>query len=133
MSYTRRTIAFIGLHANAPFSEDFTKKYGTEQELQAKLDVEISRANKVGFDISLHHINPEDPTEDLTRLERALKRGDYHGIMIGAGVRSTSERTILFETLVNMCRQFASHIPLMFNSEPGTNCEALERTFGIPM
>ncbi|KAK7949431.1 hypothetical protein PG988_016070 [Apiospora saccharicola] len=133
MSSTRRSVAFIGLHSDAPFPESFVQKYGTADELQAKLDSEIARANKAGFDIVLHHIDLDKATKDLAKLEEELKRGKYQGVMIGAGVRTISEHTVLFETLVNMCRRFAPDIPLMFNSEPGTNCEALERGYGIPM
>ena len=133
MASTRRRVAFIGLHSNAPFPESFIQKYGTEKQLQAKLENEIARANKAGFDISLHHIDLDNTARDLAELEKELKGGKYQGVMIGAGVRTTSEHTVLFEKLVNMCRKFAPDTMLMFNSEPGTNCEALERGFGVSL
>lgn len=133
MASTRRSVAFIGLDSGVPFPESFIQKYGTEQQLQAKLESEIARANKAGFDIFLHHIDLDHTARDLAELEKELRGGKYQGVMIGAGLRTVSEHTVLFETIVNMCRKFAPDTTLMFNSEPGTNCAALERGFGVSL
>lgn len=60
----------------------------------------------------------------------ALRTHPYDAVVIGSGLRLIPAQTAVFEAVVNTVRTLAPATPLLFNEGPGTNVEALERTFG---
>ncbi|KAI8950860.1 hypothetical protein F4801DRAFT_578977 [Xylaria longipes] len=129
----KKKILLTGIKTTAEIPPFFRDQFGTADEITAKLERDLARTQRNGFDCKPYQIDPNDAEVGLQGMEDELKSSVYEGVMIGAGVRLVPEQTHLFEKMVDVCRRVAPNIPFMFNSGPDTHCQALERAFGIKM
>ena len=68
--------------------------------------------------------------EEWVHCRDALRTHRYDAVIVGSGLRLIPDQTAVFEAVVNTIRTLAPATPMLFNEGPGTNIEALERTFG---
>lgn len=68
--------------------------------------------------------------EEWVPCRDALRTHRYDAVIVGSGLRLIPDQTAVFEAVVNTIRTLAPATPMLFNEGPGTNIEALERTFG---
>jgi len=69
------------------------------------------------------------PEGDLSDLVSRLQSHKLDGVVIGFGVRSNPDHTVLFERIVDAVRTHAPQAKLMFNSSPTNTLAAIQRSF----
>jgi hypothetical protein len=60
-------------------------------------------------------------------LQSQLKQKQFDCIMIGAGIRTIPNNTILFEKLINVVHEHAPQAKLCFNTKPSDTADAVQR------
>lgn len=68
-----------------------------------------------------------DPDAAEETVRARLSEGTFDVVMIGAGVRTAAEHTLLFERLVNVLAAEAPGIRFCFDTSPETTVDALRR------
>jgi hypothetical protein len=126
-----KRVLFTGFQSNISIPPEFRERFGSAEEIRAKLDADHTRIQRAGITCIELQLDPLDQEKGLKDLEVLLREEKYDAIGIGAGVRLNPEHTVLFETMVNMCIRIAPSIPLLFNDRPGGSAETLERVFGV--
>ncbi|KAI1502954.1 hypothetical protein F5X99DRAFT_377100 [Biscogniauxia marginata] len=126
---THPKIILIGLAGSPEVPEHLKGKHGSPEEIAAKIRADIARAENAGFRCTSFQIEPTEPEARLEELEVLLKTGNFDAVMFGAGVRLFPAYSILFETLVNLCRRHVPHVPFLFNNGPDTIYSGLRRAF----
>jgi hypothetical protein len=117
----------IGLH---PSTVDFTPYPGQDAStLMARIraGAEALRAN--GFDPVLCLV-PTDPAEAEAVVRECLAEGPFRAVLVGAGVRTAPEHTVLFERLVNLAHEALPDARFCFNTSPETTLDAFRRAVG---
>ncbi|KAI0539841.1 hypothetical protein GGR58DRAFT_462979 [Xylaria digitata] len=121
----------MGFQSTVSLPQHFRELFGTAEEIGAKLDADHARIKRAGITPIGVLLNPLEQEKDLKDVEALLREGNYDAIGIGAGVRFHPDYTVLFETIVNMCRTIAPSVPLLFNNGPGGSSETIERVLGV--
>lgn len=152
MAAPRKAILSCGLgrfaandpNAQAHFGPDAGAK--THELLQSS----IAKASQAGFDIVMIDANPADPDDTLQRLTKAMRDQDIAGVNIGYGLRGhkgmvlectldmhltdrdvATDRTELFEKIVNLCWELRPGVKILFSNGPQEVYTAIERNFDI--
>jgi hypothetical protein len=126
-----RKILLTGFRPDINISRELQERFGTAEEIATKLDADHARIQRAGITPIVLHLDPKELEKGLHNLESLLRQEKYEAIGIGAGVRFNGEHTVLFETMVNMCRTIAPNVPLMFNDGPGGSAETVQRVLGV--
>ncbi|MBH0780133.1 hypothetical protein [Nocardia bovistercoris] len=118
------TVLSIGLH---PSAVDYSKHPGIDEAtLTARIAAGTALLREAGFDVSTCQVSA-DPDAAEAVVREHLGAGTFRVAMIGAGVRTAVEHTLLFERLVNVLLEATPGIRLCFNSSPETTVDALRR------
>lgn len=64
---------------------------------------------------------------DLRSLSVHLQSNQYHGILIGNGIRGIKSNFLLFENVVNTVHQHAPLAKIIFNTNPSDTIESVQR------
>ncbi|KAJ8123703.1 hypothetical protein ONZ43_g405 [Nemania bipapillata] len=121
-----KSVLLIGYRSSIPMPQYFRERFGTPEEIRAKLAHDQHRIQRAGITSVMYQLNELDQEKGLRELEGLLRKGNYDAIGIGAGVRLHPDYTALFETIVNMCRTIAPSAPLMFNDGPDGSADTSE-------
>ena len=118
------TILSLGLH---PSAIDFSRYPElTEELLTARIAAGEAGLLEAGFDIVSCQV-PADPDRAEARIRECLAARAVQGVMIGAGLRTEPEHTLLFERVVNLVNGLVPGIVFCFNTSPETTVDALRR------
>ncbi|MFI7465049.1 hypothetical protein [Nonomuraea sp. NPDC049646] len=118
-------IISIGLH---PSAIDYTTLPGLdEQALTARIAQGDAALREAGLDVTPCLVEADPEAAERT-LRDCLEAGPSFGVaMIGAGVRTIPEHTLLFERLINVLVAAAPGIRFCFNTSPETTIDAIRR------
>jgi len=117
-------ILSLGLH---PSTIDYSRHPGLDEAtLTARIAAGEAALDEAGFDIVSCQI-PADPDEAEARIRQCVAGRPIEGVMIGAGLRTEPEYTLLFERVVNLVNGLVPGIVFCFNTSPETTIEALRR------
>lgn len=114
----QRTFLAAGLGKYQPADPTAAALYGGVQGAKALADADVARAKEIGFDVTVLHVNPLDPTWSAEQFRKLLMNQKFEGISIGFGIRGNREYTALFEELVNTARELNPSSKLGFSVGP---------------
>lgn len=84
---------------------------------------------EAGYDrYSIFFVTPEEGVDPLVQF---LQSNEVDGVMIGYGLRSPREATPFFEQLVNAVHVHAPKTKFLFNTNPDSGLEAIQRHFPL--
>ncbi|KAI0596511.1 hypothetical protein F4775DRAFT_564006 [Biscogniauxia sp. FL1348] len=131
---TTRNILLIGLAGNVEEPDYLKGRYGSDAEVASKIRADVARAEAAGFHCTPFRIEPASQAQRVKDLEELLQQqsgsAKFDAIMFGAGLRFYPAYSVLFETLVNVCRRhLPQDTPFLFNTGPDTIFENLQRAF----
>ncbi|KAI1638993.1 hypothetical protein F4809DRAFT_639077 [Biscogniauxia mediterranea] len=130
---TTRNILLIGLAGNLEEPDYLKGRYGSGEEVAAKIRADVGRAEGAGFRCTPFRIDPASQAQRVRDLEALLQGGGdekFDAVMFGAGLRFYPAYSVLFETLVDVCRRhLPREVPFLFNTGPDTIFENLQRAF----
>ncbi len=113
----------------APDAVDYTDplipKGVDEKKVAEGIDADMRKMRERGWDAEHLNIRADDDLTGIIRNRLAGKR--YDCIVIGAGVRVTTKRIGVCETIVNAVRENAPQTPIGFNGGPDTSADAVSR------
>ncbi|GJG86770.1 hypothetical protein tb265_19510 [Gemmatimonadetes bacterium T265] len=92
------------------------------------IEVDLRKMRALGWNAEHLNIGADDGLRQ--KILDHLAGRQYDCIVVGAGVRVTTNRVEVFETVVNAVREGASHTPLAFNGSPDSSAEAASRVLG---
>lgn len=117
-------ILSLGLH---PSALDYSRHPGLDEAtLTARITAAEAALHQAGFDIVSCQVSA-DPDEAEARIRECVVARPVEGVMIGAGLRTAPEHTLLFERAVNLLNRLVPGIVFCFNTSPETTIEALRR------
>jgi hypothetical protein len=117
-------ILSLGLH---PSALDYSRHPGLDEvTLTARIAAGEAALHEAGFDIVSCQV-PADPDAAEARIRECLAARRVHGVMIGAGLRTAPEHTLLFERAVNLLSSLVPGVVFCFNTSPETTVDALRR------
>ncbi|SDL82209.1 hypothetical protein [Nonomuraea jiangxiensis] len=117
-------ILTIGLH---PSAIDFSDHpHLDEATLAARIEQGQAALRAAGLD-TVSCLIGTDPDAAERAVRDRLPEGPFGLAMIGAGVRTLPEHTVLFERLVNVLAEAAPGIRFCFNTSPETTIDAIRR------
>ncbi len=118
-----KRIILIGLK---PDVVDYTKWPGlTPDNLMMELKASEKDLNSLGYDVQLCLIDLGETAEDV--VTQKLTETKFDCVMIGAGVRASTDQFILFEKLINIVHKYAPDAKICFNTKPNDTVEAVQR------
>ncbi|KAF2631715.1 hypothetical protein BU25DRAFT_407355 [Macroventuria anomochaeta] len=120
-------LLITGLNVHADIPTSFRELFGTPDEIQAAITADENRIRDVGFDVTSYQIDDTKAEAGLKWVESKLCSEHFDGVMIGSGLRLIPTQTVLFESVVDVCRRIKPDAVFMFNGGPGTNWETLQR------
>ena len=115
------TIVLIGLPRDHPTVPDFVR---------AQLDALEGSMRKKGVQFQLVGAMPDQSAATLKQVLSSYC-SPVDGVVIGNGYRSFGDRTVEFEQLVNIAREYAPTAKLLFNTTPADTVDAVKRWFPI--
>src|SRR6185312_12206036 len=108
-----------------PKFADYSKMAGlTPQVVQSFIDAQLDRLRAAGFAVTSCLVDAGDTAESVAAA--ALAKADFDGVVIGAGLRDSSQ-LLLFEKILNLVHARAPRARLCFNSSPGDTLESVQR------
>jgi hypothetical protein len=117
-------ILTIGLH---PSAIDYTGFPGLDEAtVTARIEQGDAALRAAGID-AVPCLIGADPDEAEKTVRERLADGPFGVVMIGGGVRSIPEHTLLFERLINLLATTAPGIRFCFNTSPETTIDAIRR------
>lgn len=117
-------ILSLGLH---PSALDYSRYPGLDEAtLTARIVAGEAALREAGFDIVSCQV-PADPDKAEAQIRECLAARPVQGVMIGAGIRTAPEHTLLFERAVNLLNALVPGIVFCFNTSPETTIDALTR------
>ncbi|MBF8184163.1 hypothetical protein ITP53_00050 [Nonomuraea sp. K274] len=117
-------ILTIGLH---PGAIDYSRHPGLDEAtIAARIEQGHAAVRAAGFDAVQCLVGADPDTAEKTVRER-LSEGPFVVAMIGGGVRTASEHTLLFERLINVLVATTPGIRFCFNTTPETTIDAIRR------
>lgn len=114
-------IVQLGLPWSYSDFDEETKKFVKE-----KLALGKKRMEDAGYQYKEFDVTPEEGTASY---ETYLKDNKVDGVVIGAGIRRTTELGAFMELLVDATRRVAPDARIMFNDGPHRALEATLRWF----
>lgn len=132
MTSTPRVLA-VGIAHSAHRATKVSKATATKapRGLQAKILAQKSEAKAAGFELELIQVKPSLADARLQQIRDKLKDERPDLFVIGFGIRGSLEHTVLFEQLVNMCREASPETKLGFNTSMEGTVEACRRGLGM--
>ncbi|WP_250004767.1 hypothetical protein [Actinoplanes sp. M2I2] len=122
-------ILTLGLH---PSAIDYTRHPGLDEvALTARIAAGEAAVRAAGFDIVSCQV-PADPAAAETLIRERVATHPIGGAMIGAGLRTAPEHTLLFERAINVLTTLVPGVVLCFNTSPETTIDALRRCTASP-
>ncbi|MEV0623193.1 hypothetical protein AB0I81_58450 [Nonomuraea sp. NPDC050404] len=110
-----------------PATVDFTDYPGQNAAtLTARIEQSNATLRAEGLDTVILLVGP-DPDAAESTLREQLSRARFDLVMIGAGIRTSTEHTMLFERLVNVLITELPGVRLCFNTSPDTTIDAIRR------
>jgi hypothetical protein len=118
------SVLTIGLH---PSAVDYSRHPGLDEPtLAARIEAGEAAIRAAGFDIVSCQV-PASPDEAEAALRECADGHRFRVTMIGAGIRTAPEHTLMFERLVNAVTEIAPGVRFCFNTSPETTLDALRR------
>jgi hypothetical protein len=117
-------ILTLGLHPSSVDSRSFADL--DEETLTARIAAGQAAMREAGFDVVSCLISA-DPDDAEKQVRECVAAQPIEAVVIGAGLRTGLEYTLLFERLVNLLIQLVPGIRFGFNTTPETTIEALRR------
>ena len=118
------TVLSIGLH---PSAVDYSRYPGVDEAtLTARIEEGEASLRAAGFDFESCQVSAE-PDQAEAQVRNCAAAGSFRIAMIGAGVRTAPEHTLLFERLVNVLNEVSPSIVFCFNTTPENTVDALRR------
>lgn len=118
------TVLSIGLH---PSAVDYSRYPGVDEAtLTARIEEGEASLRAAGFDFVSCQVSAE-PDQAEAQVRNCAAAGPFGIAMIGAGVRTAPEHTLLFERLVNVLNEVSPGITFCFNTTPENTVDALRR------
>lgn len=124
----KKKVLMIGID---PYLIDFsTPEYAafpglTSEKAAAGIKGTIQQLIEFGYDAELCWTDFGETA--MTVLETHLKKAQYDGVLIGAGVRIPNTNFLLFEKIINAIHEHAPKAKLFFNTNPKDTTEAVQR------
>ena len=115
------TVLLIGLPKDHPVVPD---------HVRAQLDALEGQMQQKGVKFQLVGTMPDESADKLRQVLSSY-RTPVDAVVIGNGFRSSSERMVQFEQLVNVVRECAPAAKLLFNKTPADTIDAVRRWFPI--
>jgi hypothetical protein len=97
----------------------------TAEMITAGIKGSISQLNELGYEAHLCWTDFGDTAIDV--LGSQLKKEQYDGILIGAGIRIPEKNFLLFEKMINTIHEHASNARICFNTKPQDTVAAVQR------
>ncbi|CAD6567705.1 MAG: hypothetical protein CYPHOPRED_002009 [Cyphobasidiales sp. Tagirdzhanova-0007] len=118
---SKPSILYTGLKPNHPAAQAIV-----DPEVIAKmLEQSIIDMRSAGYeDFTGCWIDPDEGTDELVRL---LRSKQWHGLLIGAGVRKSDSEVAWLETLIQTTKEESPHTQIIFNTSPKDNEAAAKR------
>jgi len=118
-----KTVLAIGID---PVFVDYTAlPQFTPEMFRSYIDGQIERVRGLGYDVTSCLIDLGDTAQAVTA--DALNSRDFDCVLIGAGLRQSPERLLLFETIINLIHRLAPKASICFNTTPADTAEAVQR------
>lgn len=118
-----KRVFLIGLK---PDVVDYTNWHGlTPENLMRELKTSESNLISLGYDVQLCLVDLGETAEEV--VNQKLTETKYDCVMIGAGVRTSSDQFLLFEKLINIVHKYAPIAKICFNTKPSDTVEAVQR------
>jgi len=77
----------------------------TPEMFRSYIDGQIERVRRLGYDVTSCLIDLGDTAQAVAG--EALRSRDFDCVLIGAGLRQSPERLLLFETIINLIHRLA--------------------------
>lgn len=129
-SQTTKRILVVGLSGHAAGQQRL--KMGAQQprgQFRKMLQDTISKAKSSGLELDVMQVKASAFPSGLKDIEERLQ-SKPDGVVIGNGIRGTSEYTVFFEDVVNACREISPGSRLGFNTSPDDILACCLRNFG---
>jgi hypothetical protein len=97
----------------------------TPEMFQSYIDAQIERVRALGYDVTSCLIDLGDTAEAVAT--KALQSESFACVLIGAGLRQSGERLILFEKIINLIHRLAPQASICFNTNPADSADAVRR------
>ena len=96
----------------------------TPEVVQAYIDAQLDRVRALGHSVESCLAGTDGAAEEMLRGK--LGGQVFDCVLIGAGLRAP-EHLRLFEKLLNVIHQYATHARICFNTTPADSAEAVQR------
>ncbi|MEU4344364.1 hypothetical protein AB0H00_24400 [Nocardia sp. NPDC023852] len=121
---TKNRILMIGLH---PATVDYSRFPGLDEAtFTQRIEAGNRAIDEAGFD-AVSCLIGTSPDEAESTIRGQLAADSFALAMVGAGIRTLPEYTLLFERIINVLGAAAPGIQLCFNTSPETTIDALRR------
>jgi hypothetical protein len=116
----------LGIGIDPVFGDARTLPPGlTPEVIRATIDGEIEDLRRLGYEAESCLI---DLGENAAQsVERVLRSRTFDCIVIGAGIRASPERLMLFEEIINVVHRSAPQSRIAFSRTPSDTAEAAQR------
>ncbi|QPF85479.1 hypothetical protein IC762_03870 [Bradyrhizobium genosp. L] len=108
--------AVVNLSAFPQFTPELVRSY---------IDAQIEGLRTLGYDADSCLTDLGDTAEAVTAT--ALNARRYDCVVIGAGLRESPERLLLFEKILNLVHRLAPDACICFNTNPADTAAAVQR------
>lgn len=123
-------ILVIGYAPEAVDYTDLLLPKGLDEEKVAEgIEADMRKLSAKGWDAE--HLNIRADEDVRGRVLDCLAGHAFDCVVVGGGVRVTSRRVEVLETVVNAIREGAPTTPIAFNEGPDTSAEAASRVLGL--
>jgi hypothetical protein len=124
----KKNILLIGID---PFLIDFSSPEFaafpglTAEKVQTGMNDSIAQLNELGYAARLCWTDFGETAIDV--LENFLKKEQFDGVLIGAGIRVPQKNFLLFERMINTIHEHATKARIAFNTNPKDSVVAVQR------
>lgn len=102
----------------------------SNEKVQALVNEGAEKARAAGYEVQLTFIEVEDFPEALAALKQNLKSGNWDALVVGGGLRVAPPLTPLFEQTINVAKDAAPGMKILFQMAPGDIYETVQRGLG---
>jgi len=97
----------------------------TPEIIRATIDAEIEDLRTLGYEAESCLVDLGESAAQT--VESVLRSRTFDCIVIGAGIRASPERLMLFEKIINVVHMLAQHSRIAFSRTPADTAEAAQR------
>jgi hypothetical protein len=97
----------------------------TPEKVEAGIKAAMQQLGELGYDAELCWTDFGQTA--IPVLETHLKKQQFDGVLIGAGIRVPEKNFLLFEKMVNSIHELSSKAKIIFNTNPKDTIEAVQR------